>query len=57
MQPLGRKYFLSKNVKHKCKENGKHIEAWWEDVIPPNKARDKEAARKEIKDQSSHSVF
>lgn len=48
MKPLGRKYFKDKTgSKHKYKSKGK-TEAWWDDIVCPNKTRSKELARQEI---------
>lgn len=48
MQPMGRKYFKHKGSKHHVRIKGKFF-AWWLDVCTPNKRRDKEDAKKQIK--------
>ena len=50
MKPQGRRYFKSKTAKHHVKIKGKFI-AWWEDVCTPNKTREKQAVKKEIKSE------
>jgi len=44
MRPMGRKV-QKHNCKWKCKENGKNIPAWWDDLIEPSSKRE----RSEIK--------
>lgn len=52
MQPLGRKHFKPPSqCKHKVKENGKHIEAWWEDRNDASKTTDKQASKKAIREE------
>lgn len=46
MKPLGRKHWLQN--KYKDKHNGRHLIAWWENVIPPSKKSARQAFKKEI---------
>lgn len=48
MKPMGRKKVKLLNSKHKVKENGKNVTAWWENIVFLSKKRDRFAAKKEI---------
>jgi hypothetical protein len=50
MKPLGRKCFRPPSpCKHKVKEKGKTIEAWWENICHKGKNSEKHQCKKEIK--------
>lgn len=51
MQPMGRKKNRMPQCKHKVKILGKHVAAWWEDIIPPSKKRERQNAKREINNQ------
>ncbi len=51
MRPLGRKFYLDKTGgKRHLKVNGKYI-AWWTVICTPNKTREKQDSKKEIKNE------
>jgi hypothetical protein len=52
MQPLGRRHYRDKTGgKHYVDGYTKRMLMWWEEIISPNKRKDKEAAKKDIQQQ------
>jgi hypothetical protein len=50
MKPQGRQ-IQKHHAKWKVKEEGKHIEAWWENIIPPSNKRARKEAISEIREE------
>lgn len=48
MQPMGRKYYKNKDSKHYIRIDGKY-HAWWSDVCEPNKKKERQQAKLDIK--------
>lgn len=52
MKPLGRRYFTpSSPCKYKVKKEGKHVTAWWEDIVIPCKRRERQHTKRKIRQE------